>query len=114
MLDYQETPDWNKLSELTAIRYRLFASERWLDLVRTMYNEIVMVPDRDNEELVSVFLDMVDTNAMLKLMFTTWLEGFTERHDGPVTHNEILQFVSYLGICEERHVGRLKAEGLRD
>lgn len=112
MLYDQDIPDWNSMSELTAVKYRSFAAERWAELVRHMYNDIVLVENCDNEDLTSKFLMMVDENPMLRMMWTTWIEGFTEREDGPITYKEVLQFISYLGMCEERHIEYLKGQGI--
>lgn len=113
MLDEHDPPDWEYLSQLTAIKYRMFASEQYKDQVLVMYNEIVSNPDADNNELTSSFLSWCSNNSMLKLMFNTWLAGFEDRPNGPITCKEILQFISYLSMCEERHVTRLLKEGLK-
>lgn len=112
-LDTESPPDWDSISSLTAIKYRLFAAENYQAQVKIMWNKIIANPEADNDELISSFLQWCESNSMLKLMFNTWIEGFTERNDGPVSHKEILQFINYLAMCEERHADRLMKEGLK-
>lgn len=114
MLNEQETPDWEELAKLRSITARTFAAERWYDQLKIMYmyNDIVRNPKADNSDIVSTFLQVMDGNAYTKLMFMTWIEGFTERDDSPITYKEVLQFISYLWMCEERHIERLKREGV--
>lgn len=112
MLHEQETPDWEELAKLRPITARTFAAERWYDQLKMMYNDIVRNPKADNSDIVSSFLQAMDGNAYTKLMFMTWIEGFTERDDSPITYKEVLQFISYLWMCEERHIERLKREGM--
>lgn len=106
-MDEQEVPDWEEMASLSLVKYRLFAAERYDGQVKTLWNELVLDPEVDNEELTARFLVWCEDNAMLKLMFNTWIEGFTERYDGPVTYKEILQFINYLSMCEERHAMRI-------
>ncbi len=113
MLDEHGPPDWEYMAQLTPVKWRLFASESYYYQVKEMWNEIIANPDVDNDELTSSFLSWCDEFPSLKLLFNTWLEGFDERPDGPVTHKEILQFLNYLSMCEERHATRLIGEGLK-
>lgn len=112
MTDHQKTPNWTDMMTLTDVQRRIFAAEQWNVLMRMMYNDIILDPDRDNNELVSVFLNMTAQCSMLKMMFNVWVEGFVNRHNGPITYKEILQFTSYLAMCEERYAVKLVAEHL--
>lgn len=86
-------PDWQKLSKPTRDNKLSFTRYTWDRFVRDCYQQIVLDPKRDNQEIVIRMMHHMEKDPLVQMMFDVWIEG-NKREAGTVRPEEILQFAT--------------------
>lgn len=91
-------PNWNEIACSTPNEKLNFKANDYQELLIHFYREIILNRDRDNEEVVSIWLNYCDERRNVKDEFFEWINdgGFDVDNDVTIQWKHVLRFLNYM------------------
>lgn len=101
--------NWNELARVDLKVCCELRSEKFHRYVKEMYQEIVLDPDRDNNEIKSIWLNACQGNPLMKKDFLEFIVRTRESDDyRPIDYKDVLRYFNLMSVKELEQAEEIK------
>lgn len=101
--------DWNELARVDLKACCEFRSEKFAHNVREMYRDIVLDPERDNDEIKSLWLNICNNSPPMKRDFLMYVMQTRERGESrPIDYLDVLRYFNLMSHKELQQAEEIK------
>lgn len=101
--------DWEQLAKVDLKVCCELRSEKFDHYVKQMYRDIVLDPERDNEEIKALWLNVCSGNHLMKADFLSFINRTRERGDyRPIDYLDVLRYFNLMSVREQEEAEQIK------